>query len=279
MRNLKSSRKYLRDDFDSVGLYAKSQIMNSPNFTTESTPTGAPLRRYQTINSTNDAARDWAENGAPHGAVVIANQQTAGRGRRGRDWISPPDCGLLFSMIVRDIETVAHATLGAAVAMAHAIEEICQVSAQVKWPNDILLHNQKIGGILCESHIKNARVDFLIIGIGINVLHAREQLPERPIFPASSLRLECDRELDLRTVENACLKHLASTCAQLQSGDWESVRAAWGKRCYGRGEVVQIVQENEKFYGVLRGIDASGALLVMTTNGVRQVLAGDIKFT
>ena len=248
------------------------------HFTSETTPTGAPLHRYQTINSTNDAARAWAENGAPHGAVVIAREQSAGRGRRGRDWISPPDCGLLFSMIVRDMETIAHATLGAAVAMANAIEEICQVGAQVKWPNDILLHNQKIGGILCESHLKNGSVDFLIIGIGINVLHSREQLPQRPIFPASSLRLECAREFDLHTVENACLKHLASTCAQLQNGGWETVSAAWEACCHGRGEVVQIVQENEKFYGVLRGIDESGALLVTTTNGVRQVLAGEIKF-
>ena len=252
--------------------------MFSSHFTSETTPTGAPLRRYPTINSTNDAARDWAEQGAPHGAVVIAREQSAGRGRRGRDWISPPDCGLLFSMIVRDIETVAHATLGAAVAMANAIEEVCQASAQVKWPNDILLRGRKIGGILCESQIKNQSVEFLIIGIGMNVLHSREQLPQRPIIPASSLRLECDREFNLRTVENACLQHLASTCTQLQSGNWEMVRAAWEKRCYGRGEVVQIVQENEKFYGVLRGIDDSGALLVMTTNGVRQVLAGDIKF-
>ncbi len=247
-------------------------------FTSETTPNGAPLRRYEIIDSTNDAAREWAENDAPTGAVVIASEQSAGRGRRGRDWFSPPNCGLLFSMVVREIPTVAHATLGAAVAMAHAIEEVCGLNAQVKWPNDILVHNRKVGGILCESQLKNGRVDFLIVGIGINVLHANGQLPERPIFPASSLRLECERELSLRAVENTCLKHLASTCTQLQNGNWENVRAAWETRCYGRGEVVQIVQENEKFYGVLRGVDDGGALLVTTTNGVRQVLAGDVKF-
>ena len=247
-------------------------------FTLETTPLGAPLRRYQTLGSTNDAARDWAEAGAPDGAVVIAREQTQGRGRRGRDWVSPPDCGLLFSMIVRDIETLAHATLGAAVAMAMAIEAICGMRAQVKWPNDVLLHNRKVGGILCEAQWKNGRAEFLIIGIGLNVRHERAQLPARPVFPASSLRLECDRDLSLAVVESACLKSLASTCGQLRDGDWESVRDAWEARCYGRGEVVNIVQEDEKFYGVLRGIDESGALSVMTTNGVRHVLAGEIRF-
>ena len=163
---------------------------------------GQPRKHFAEIDSTNRVALDWAD--APHGALVVADSQTAGRGRLGRSWQSPAGKGLYFSLILRSDEPApARFALLAGLAVAAAIESVCDLPIGCKWPNDILCDSKKIGGILCET-----RDERLIIGVGLSVTHGREDLPDRPIFPASSLLLESGKSFQIEPLLDAILSSL-----------------------------------------------------------------------
>jgi BirA family transcriptional regulator, biotin operon repressor / biotin---[acetyl-CoA-carboxylase] ligase len=132
---------------------------------------GSPLRVLQTTSSTNDDAMEWAAQGAPEGAVVVADQQTAGRGRRGRSWWSEPGMGLLFSLVLRPSEPVASLgllTTALGVACAQGIEVETGLSIGLKWPNDLMVDDRKLGGILVETRVDETRLEAVVAGVGIN---------------------------------------------------------------------------------------------------------------
>lgn len=150
---------------------------------------------YDCVTSTNDLARAFAEDGAPAGTVVIAKQQTAGRGRQGRVFFSPPDTGLYLSMVLRPAaEQVSLLTPMAAVAAAEAVERCCGEKTAIKWVNDLLLRGKKICGILAESRFScaDAAPDYVVVGIGINLIEPQEGFPEAlrdiagAVFPAGA---------------------------------------------------------------------------------------------
>jgi len=237
---------------------------------------GQPLRLFDVVSSTNDIAREWAQDGAPHGAAVSALGQTAGRGRRARSWQSSPGLGLYLSLVLRPKSDapLTRWTLIVAVAAARAIESEIQNAGtpralQLKWPNDILLGGCKIGGILCESG--NGA---LIAGIGLNINQDATDLPERPLFPASSLKLQTGREWNLEALQNRFFLEMS----MIESQDWQTIRAEFERRCPLWGEAVKVVGENETYYGVASGVDEDGVLLVATPDGPRRVIAGDVQY-
>lgn len=246
---------------------------------------GQPRRHFEQIDSTNEAALQWAREGAPHGAIVTAQTQSAGRGRRGRDWVSPPDCGLYLSLILRpqnETGQVAHLTMLAALAASCALEKQTGLRVDVKWPNDVLLRGRKIGGILSEAEFKQgdaaSALDFVVVGLGLNINFSAHELPERPIFPASSLLIESGRTWEIETILAACLESLQTLLTDYELGLWDAIRQRFVASCIGIGEAVTVRLENETFQGLATGIDPQGALLVATGSGLRPVLAGDVLF-
>jgi BirA family biotin operon repressor/biotin-[acetyl-CoA-carboxylase] ligase len=246
-----------------------------------------PIRRLESTHSTNDEARAWARDGAPHLAFVTAREQSGGRGRRGRSWASPPGRGFYGSLIVRPRAETGHAapmlsrwTLGAAVGVARALDELGQ-AAKLKWPNDVLLNGKKVAGVLCEAEWHGDTPAFLIVGVGLNVSHQAGDLPARPVFPATSLLLESGRDFGLERAEQVLVPALRQVAEEVGSGGWNAVRAEWESLCAHRGELISVADEGGeggKYFGVLRGLDESGALVVATADGERRVVVGDVAF-
>ncbi len=249
---------------------------------------GQPLRHLETTASTNDVALQWAQDGAPHGAVVRADSQSAGRGRQGRNWISPRGCGLYFSLITRDeiaLQAVPRLTMIAALATARALEKIAPAStrAAVKWPNDIVLNEKKIGGVLCEARSREnaaqqgeARAAFVVIGIGLNVNFARADLPPQTKIPASSLQIESGKSFDLNGVMAAVLREIEAAHREYSQGNWSELRREWMQRDFLQGRRVRVEGARETYRGVAVGVDENGLLRVSSEGKTRVVLAGDV---
>jgi len=242
---------------------------------------GRPQRHFASVSSTNAVALAWAREGAPHGAVVTADAQSGGRGRRGRSWTSPPGKGLYLSLVLRPLiepAQVPQLTILAALAAVLTVEAQTGLATQTKWPNDVLLHERKIGGILSEAEFKEGRLDFVIVGIGLNVNFEAHDLPPRPQFPASSLLIETGIECPVGAVRDALLGQLDNLYSIYQGGGWAHLRADFTARCCGLGREVRVVTETESYAGVATDIDEDGILIVDTATGPRRVVAGDVQY-
>jgi BirA family biotin operon repressor/biotin-[acetyl-CoA-carboxylase] ligase len=244
-------------------------------------------RHYESLGSTNDAARAWASDAstpAPHGAVVSADAQTDGHGRRGRDWASPRGKGVYLSLVWRPEMEVAHLgrlTILVALAAAQAVEKISGTRAQTKWPNDVLLEGRKLGGVLCEAQLDHSpnegtRPNFVIAGVGLNLNFAREDLPERPIFPATSLLIETGREYSTKDAREVLIAKLQSEYARYANGDWNAQRGEFIARCMLLGQPIRVQGEGTEYSGVAVGIDNDGFLVVQNGDGLRAIAAGDV---
>lgn len=153
---------------------------------------------HESVGSTNDRAMDLARRGAPHGTTVVAEEQTAGRGRLRRPWHSPKGLGLYVSMILRPElppRCGPESTLVTALALARCFRKHWALDARIKWPNDVLISGRKVAGILTEMQCDPDRIEFLVVGVGINVWHREEDLPAEALYPATSLALERERVL------------------------------------------------------------------------------------
>jgi BirA family biotin operon repressor/biotin-[acetyl-CoA-carboxylase] ligase len=243
---------------------------------------GQPLRHVQITGSTNDEAQRWALEDAPHGAVVRADEQTHGRGRQGRDWCSPAGLGLYLSLILRPdiaLSQVPQLTMLAALGAARAIESETNLPANVKWPNDIVLRGRKIGGVLSEARPREEnpqRADYVIVGIGLNVNFAREDLPRDVKIPATSLYMETGHVRPLANVMNTLLREIETLYDEYSSGAWHELRAEFARRDILQGQAVRVEASGETYRGEAAGIDEDGTLLVRTPASVRRVVAGDV---
>ena len=229
------------------------------------------------LDSTNALAALAAQAGAAHGALVLAEHQKAGRGRLGRHWFSPPGVGLWFSLILRYELTAARAwmlTLGAAAALAHAVEASTGVRPHVRWPNDLYLDDFKLAGILTELRGGNDGLDFAVLGIGINVNQDAEDFPPDLQGAATSLRRATGRAFDRTTLLAEALRALEHVYAGL---DARRIRELWTGKTRMLGEPVCVVTDAGPVRGVAEDVGTDGALLVRGADGgVRRVLAGDV---
>lgn len=230
---------------------------------------GCACRRLDAADSTNRLARQWAREGAPHGAVVVAREQTAGRGRRGRDWASAPDKGLWLSIVLHRGRLACPAQLipfAAALAVADACREVGGVDAQIKWPNDVLAGGKKIAGILAE-----VEGEAIIAGIGINANHESADFPEDLRARAGSIHTQGGRMVELRALEHALLQGLRAYT------EAENLLEEYTRRCITLGAGVTVVEPTRSYAGVALSLDGDGALLVRDDAGeVHRVLAGDV---
>ena len=233
------------------------------------------------VDSTNVTAMALALQDAPEGTVVLAEQQLHGRGRGDRSWHSPPGVGIYCSIVLRPELSPAKTmllTLMTAVAIAKAVALETNLSPRIKWPNDILINDKKVVGILLESKVGGSGVEHAIIGFGINVNHTPADLPQELLSTASSLFIELGEQVDRRKLIIKILAEVESTYESLQQGDVAIILEEWRHFSATLGRHVRILQQGELREGIAVDVTEEGALLVrVEQNSLITVHAGDIE--
>jgi BirA family biotin operon repressor/biotin-[acetyl-CoA-carboxylase] ligase len=241
---------------------------------------GRPLEVHGAVGSTNDLARAAARRGAPEGLAVLADGQTAGRGRLGRAWVSPPGVNLYLSVLLRPglpARLAPQLTLLGGVAVA-ATALGCGLVPTLKWPNDLLLDGRKAAGVLAELEATPAGgIDFLVLGVGVNVNLDPSALPPEVAATATSFAAALGGPLDRAAVARRLLEALDAWLARFRRDGFAPVREAWtrlsglpGLRLAVAGPGGQVVE------GVARGLGEDGALLLDTAAGPAAILSGEV---
>lgn len=237
---------------------------------------GKKIYSYEMATSTNTIAYRLAVDGAEEGAVISAEGQTKGKGRMGRSWFSPKGVSIYLSIILKPKIYPFEApkiTLVAALSVAEAINRATSLSSLIKWPNDILIQDKKVCGILTEMDAEVDRINFLILGIGINVNVNKEILPEG----ATSIMEELGREFSRLELTKEVLRELDSNYLTFKRDGFAPVIKEWQKLSYLSGRRVKVVCQDRKIEGYIVSIDELGALVLRLDNGfLERILAGDV---
>jgi BirA family transcriptional regulator, biotin operon repressor / biotin---[acetyl-CoA-carboxylase] ligase len=227
------------------------------------------------VGSTMDVARDGALHGAPEGTVALADEQTAGRGRLGRSWITPPATNIAATLLLRPPASVLRdISMIAPLAVCHAVQDIAGIRADIKWPNDVQIGGKKLAGILIETDLTAPHGGFVLVGSGINVnFDPRDHAEIRDI--ATSLKAELGRDIDRESLLAAYLAHFEQLYTAAKSG--ESTRDRWRERLVTLGNDVRATWQGGSAEGIAEDVDDDGALLVRTADGaLTRVEAGDV---
>lgn len=239
---------------------------------------GRPLIHRDACDSTNTIAFTEGVKGAPHGLTVVADAQTGGRGRRGRQWHSPPSTGLYASVLLRpDLVPQAAPPLAfaAAVAVAEALEQTLGLSPRLKWPNDVLLQGRKVCGILLEMSAEPERVAFVVCGVGLNVNVTT--LPPELAERATSLLLETGEPVARPLVLAPLLGALERWVERYVQEGFAPLRQAWLDRAAHLGQPVRVEAPTGTVQGIAETLDADGALVLRQPSGERtRILVGDV---
>jgi BirA family biotin operon repressor/biotin-[acetyl-CoA-carboxylase] ligase len=231
---------------------------------------GHQIHVHQQLASTNSEAMSLAQAGAAHGTVVVADRQSAGRGRHARAWFSPPGTNVYCSIIARGIsqgrslsEWLSWVPLTSALAVAEAVQCVADLPLSLKWPNDLLLQERKVGGILCESSLASATDPIVVIGIGLNVNISREAFPEE-LRPIAASLLEASRQpIDRNHLIAQLLLELEQGLDELRAHGPDRLRRAYMTRCRTLGRRVRVLLGDEhELIGTAEAISADGALQV-----------------
>lgn len=243
---------------------------------------GSPLFYYPVTGSTNDLAARLAEAGALEGTTVVSDAQTAGRGRLGRTWLSPPGAGLYVSVVVRaegpagdSVPLPAMLTLMAGVALADAVRDATGFAAELKWPNDLMVGRRKLAGILAEASAHGPAIEYVVLGFGINVCAAG--YPPDVAARATSLEGELGRPVDRAMLLTGALVNLARLRQALRKGGACGMLARW--RTWSpsaSGAPVEWRTQEGTRRGTTAGLDDDGALRVEVDGRVDRVMAGEM---
>lgn len=240
---------------------------------------GKTLYYYEDTDSTNADAMRLGEEGAEHGTLVVANHQNKGRGRRGRVWQSPVGTTISMSFLVKPEIAPGKAsmlTLVMALAVAKGIEEACDLSTAIKWPNDILVNGKKVCGILTEMKAEMDYIHGVIIGVGINV--NVESFPEDLQSMATSLILEKGRKVSRAEVIERVAENFEEYYEKfMEAEDLSLLRDLYEERLISKGKAVKVLDPQGEYTGISKGITDTGELVVETQDGKeQQVYAGEV---
>jgi len=240
---------------------------------------GCSVLRFDRVSSTNDIAKELAASGASEGLCVIAAEQTAGRGRQGRSWSSPAGEGLYMSVVLRPTIKPSDAgiiTLASGVAVAETLRLDYHIEADIKWPNDIMVGSRKISGILIESAVEEGRLDYIVLGIGVNT--GQRSFPDEVASTATSLWIETRQTISPEEFADVLLRRLEQWYFAAQSDTlpvlnrWEELSPS------ARSCPVRVEAPDGQIEGITRGLTRSGALLVELASGeLREIVAGDVR--
>jgi BirA family biotin operon repressor/biotin-[acetyl-CoA-carboxylase] ligase len=234
---------------------------------------------YSTIDSTNIAAHQYAKSGLPEGTLVIADSQTRGRGRMGRKWHSSAGKGLYFSLILRPElapDRVAGLSLMAGLAVIRAIIDLAEIDVRMKWPNDILFHKKKLAGILVELVAELDGIEYMIVGIGVNVNHGKRDFPLSLQYKSTSLKIITKKDLKRAVLLQKILTEFESLYQVFCSHGFKYISAELIKHSAVISNRVTIKSGKKKFSGKAVGFDDIGCLLIRTKNGLRSFSAGEV---
>lgn len=250
----------------------------------ESLRIGAIVHRLDVCSSTSDVARDLAEAGGAHGTAVVAEEQTAGRGTKGRCWYSPRGCGLYVSFVLRPAETglssraLSLLPLASGLAGADCIREVTGLSAVLKWPNDLVWGRLKFGGILAESVFRAGAAVFSIVGVGINIGQEETDFPDDLRFLATSLKLIVGRTLDKELLFSRLCRALESWYNALREGRTGDVVRAYERNMAFRAEArILVTTSGDRLPGRFAGLGSDGRLRLENGGRVQEIRFDDIR--
>jgi len=241
---------------------------------------GRDIRVFQETTSTNDVIERLARDGVKEGAVVFAESQTKGRGRLGRQWVSPTKAGLWFSVLLRPglrPHDTTQLVVASATALRRAIETHTGLKAEIKWPNDVLFQGRKLAGILTELSAELDRVKHVVVGIGVNVNLDPGDFPSELRRVATSLKAELGKAVSRPELAVAILRELDLDYERIASGRFAAVADEWEQHCTTLAREVVIRTGQRQLRGRAESLDEDGALLLRTDHGrLERVIGGDV---
>ncbi|MCF7803916.1 MAG: biotin--[acetyl-CoA-carboxylase] ligase [Candidatus Marinimicrobia bacterium] len=229
------------------------------------------------LPSTNDLAKqeDFA-----HGSAVLAEEQTAGKGRLGRNWMAPKGSSILMTIVLRperEIQSMQIITLASGIAVVEAIRELYLLPARLKWPNDLTIYERKVCGILVESQLRGDGISKILVGLGCNVNQHPADFPDDLRMPATSLKIDANRELDRNELTGHILNHFEERYNQVLDGQSEKIVNDWKKNSNQLGRNVRWLENDNERTGVLRDISPDGAAVVEFEDGsTEEIISGDL---
>jgi BirA family biotin operon repressor/biotin-[acetyl-CoA-carboxylase] ligase len=237
---------------------------------------GKKIHYFDYLSSTMDLAMQLGMDGAAGGSVVLAESQIKGRGRLGRDWFSPKYKGIYLSLILRPRILPAACpilTLMSAVSICEAVKEVIDLDVQIKWPNDVLIHHKKVAGILTEMNAEVDKVNFVVIGIGLNVNNDKKSL----IAGATSLKQEQGVEISRVFLLQELLRRIENNYLLLEDKGSQEIINKWRNFTLTLGTRVKVDYQNKHIEGQATDIDSDGALLIRKDSGLTQkISSGDV---
>ncbi|MGA1820491.1 MAG: biotin--[acetyl-CoA-carboxylase] ligase [Thermoplasmatota archaeon] len=240
---------------------------------------GREIEIIEEAASTNEVARKRAESGCREGLIVLARSQTSGKGRAGRSFVSPPG-GLYFSIVLRPGNKADQASilpLMAGLAVSKSISASLMLPSRLKWPNDVLVNDRKVCGILVESSTKGDRLDHVIIGIGINVNFTLKDLPPELSETAGTLMDAKGSRVDMEGLFRDLVCFLEMLYRRFIGGDIAGILDDWTGRSETIGRDVRIASPEGSIEGKALGVDQSGALLLSVNGSLRRISMGDVE--
>ena len=243
---------------------------------------GKRVYYFEEIDSTQNFAQNIAADKKENGTIIIAEKQTAGRGRLDRKWTSPKG-GIWFSLIIHPKFDVSSSTLIpilSAVALSKSIKSVLDIETEVKWPNDITMNGKKVAGVLVDASFQTNSIDYLILGIGINFDIDTKKLEKRltktpNFYGIDSLRGKEDKTPPKKLLKEFLLQ-FEKNLFQLDKGEKSKIIKEWTKRAAGIGKKITINTSNGKISGISQGIDNDGALKIKTRNEIKKIYVGDV---
>lgn len=235
---------------------------------------------YELVGSTNTEAKRLAEEGAAHGTLVVAENQSAGKGRSGRSWQTQPKSSIHMSIILRPqfpADNASMLTLVMALGVARALREVCGVEALIKWPNDIVVNKKKVCGILTEMalSLENGEMQYIVTGVGINL--NQKEFSEDIKDKATSLSRECGKNFSRAEVTGKVMEHFEKAFEVfVQTNDMSGMKEDYEVFLVNKDMQVRVVDAKGGYSGIARGIDDRGELLVETEEGMKKVYAGEV---
>ncbi|PYZ98395.1 bifunctional biotin--[acetyl-CoA-carboxylase] synthetase/biotin operon repressor [Alteribacter lacisalsi] len=257
---------------DTLSVHQLKSRLPEPSFVKD-------ILHYPSIHSTQETAHLLASEQAEEGTIVLADEQTKGKGRLGRQWHSPPETGIWMSLILRpdiEVRSAPQLTLLTAVAVVRGIKESLGLDPEIKWPNDILFNGRKAAGILTEMQAEPDRVHAIIVGLGLNV--NQDYFPDELADIATSLRLEKGEKVSRTDVLEAILKEWDWLYRMFLKEGFSSVKPLWEAHALTMGKEITARTPRETLKGVAVGIDDAGVLLLRTKDGkLHHIYSADIE--
>lgn len=242
---------------------------------------GRHFIHFDEIDSTNNYAKQIGNEGCPHGTVIAAEKQTLGRGRVGRAWQSDSNQGLWFSIVLRpelEPEKVQMVTLAASVAVIEGIYSSTGSTCGIKWPNDIILSNCKLGGILTELSAEPGHVNYVVVGIGINVNQTQCEFDQEIQTKATSLKMYTGHKVSRVKLLGSILSSFEEIYKLMLAGNTVEILERWSRYSVTLGREVKIVGREEEYIGTAQAVASDGKLIVKCKDGrITEVSAGEVQ--